>query len=39
MAKEHEILLKSLNDEQVHVYEDIMTAVLSKKGGFFFLCS
>ena len=29
MAKEHEILLRSLTDEQVHVYEDIMTAVLS----------
>jgi len=37
MAKEHDILFKALNDEQVHVYQDIMTAVLSKKGGFFFL--
>jgi len=32
MAKEHEILLKLLTDEQVHVYEDIMTPVLSQKG-------
>ena len=37
MAKEHDILFKALNDEQVHVYEDIMTTVLSKKGGLFFL--
>jgi len=37
MAKEHDILLKALTDEQVHVYEDIMTAILSRKGGLFFL--
>ena len=37
MAKEHDSLFKALNDEQIHVYQDIMTAVLSKKGGFFFL--
>ena len=37
MAKEHDILLKALNDEQIHVYQDIMTAVVSNNGGFFFL--
>jgi len=37
MAKEHAILLKSLIIEEVHVYEDIMTTILSRKGGFFFL--
>jgi len=37
MVKEHDILFKAQNDEQIHVYEDIMTSVLSKKGGFFFL--
>jgi len=37
MAKEHDILFKALNDEQVRVYKDIMTAILSKKGGSFFL--
>jgi len=37
MAKEHDIFFKALNDEQVQVYEDIMIAILSKKGGFFFL--
>jgi len=37
MAKEHDSLFKALNDEQIHVYQDIMTAVLSKKRGFFFL--
>jgi len=37
MVKEHDSLFKALNDEQIHVYQDIMTAVLSKKGGFFFL--
>ena len=37
MAKEHDILFKALNDEQIHVYQDIMTVVVSKKGGFFFL--
>ncbi|XP_027903668.1 uncharacterized protein LOC114163562 [Vigna unguiculata] len=37
MAKEHDSLFKALNDEQIHVYQDIMTIVLSKKGGFFFL--
>ena len=28
MAKEHAILFKSLTDEQVHVYDDIMNALL-----------
>jgi len=37
MTKEHAILIKSLIDEHMHVYEDIMTAVLSQKGWFFFL--
>ena len=37
MAKEHAILFKSLTDDQVHVYDDIMNAILSKNGGFFFL--
>jgi len=37
MAKEHDIYFQVLNDEQVQVYEDIMTTILSKKGGFFFL--
>ena len=37
MAKEHDILFKALNDEQVHVYEDFMTTILSKKRGLFFL--
>lgn len=32
MTKEHAILIKSLIDEHMHVYEDIMTAVLSQKG-------
>ena len=31
------MLFKSLTDEQVHVYDDIMNAILSKHGGFFFL--
>jgi len=39
MAKEHDIYFQALNDEQVQVYEDIMTTILSKKGGFFFLYS
>ena len=29
MAKEHAILFKSLTKEQVHVYDDIMKAILS----------
>jgi len=37
MAKEHDILFKARNDEQIHVYQDIMTVIVSKKGGFFFL--
>jgi len=36
MAKEHAILFKSLTNEQVRVYDDIMNAILSKHGGFFF---
>jgi len=32
MAKQHDILFKVLNDEQIHVYQDIITAVVSKKG-------
>jgi len=31
------VLFKSLIDEQVHVYDDIMIAIMSKHGGFFFL--
>jgi len=37
MAKEHAMLLKSLTDKQMRVYDDIMNAILSKHGGFFFL--
>ena len=37
MAKEHAMLFKSLTNEQVHVYDDIMNATFSKHEGFFFL--
>jgi len=37
MAKEHAMVFKSLIDEQVCVYDNIMNAILSKHGGFFFL--
>ena len=36
MAKEHAMLFKSLTHEQVCVHDDIMNAILSKHGGFFF---
>jgi len=31
MTKEHVILLKSTTDEQLYVYEDTMTSMLSEK--------
>jgi len=37
MSEMHCSLFQSLTPEQVDVYENIMTAVLSKVGGFFFL--
>jgi len=37
MSEMHCSLFQSLTPEQVEVYENIMTAVLSEVGGFFFL--
>jgi len=37
VAKEHAMLFKSLTDEQMRVYDDIMNAILSKHGGFLIL--
>jgi len=36
MAKEHAIVLKSLNKKQVHVYEDIMTTYFHKREDYSF---
>jgi len=37
MVKEHTSLLKCLTVEQLNVYENIISSVVSEKGGFFFL--